>query len=245
MIRSRVLVVEDDESVREFYEYFFMEAHKNEFEWCLVKTGEQALASLSKNPIDIVILDWNLPRMSGPETLRYIRSNPITREIRVFMVTGRTNPKDAVVGLRAGADDYLRKPFDPDELLERLRCLMRRTKPASMNQHIYEVDGLYFDAKNGNLTIDGKLLKLVPIQLALLEIFLRRPHIHAPQALWDMGWGYRSKHWKHTLVAHVGILREGLGPGWGKRIETHYGKGYTLNLQTEVSATPKPPLSRP
>ena len=237
MARTSILVVEDNELVQNLYEHFFTVGHKDEFEWRLVQTGEQALASLAKNPVDIVILDWNLPGMCGPDILTHIRRNPTTREIRVFMVTGRTNSTDVVTGLRFGADDYLRKPFNPDELLERLRCLMRRAKPASTDRRSYELDGLYLDAKNGALTIDGKPLKLEPIQLALLEIFLRRSNmIHAPQALWDMVWGYRSKHWKHTLVAHMGILREGLGPRWGQRLETRYGKGYILTLEIQVSS---------
>ena len=235
MTKARVLVVEDNELVQDLYGLFFTAEHKDEFEWRLVQTGEQALASLATNPVDIVILDWNLPGMSGPEILTHIRRNPITREIRVFMVTGRTNSNDVVTGLRSGADDYLRKPFNPDELLERLRCLLRRTKPASTDRRIYEVDGLYLDAKNGTLTIDGKPLRLEPIHLGLLEIFLRRSNmIHAPQALWDRVWGYRSKHWKHTLITHMGILREGLGPRWSQRLETRYGKGYILNLQIQV-----------
>lgn len=235
MIRTRVLLVEDDESAQEFYDYFFKVAHKDEFEWRMVQTGEQALAAL-KIPVDIVILDWSLPGLSGLETLRRIRSNPTTREIRIFMVTGRTESKDAVTCLRAGADDYLRKPFDPDELFERLRCLQRRSEPTDTDKRIYEFDGLFLNAGDGILNIDGKPVRLEPIHRALLEIFVRRPNIiHTQQSLWDIVWAYRSKYWRRTLVTNVSILRSALPPRWSHRLETRYGMGYLLNLHRTIS----------
>lgn len=236
MTAPRVLVIEDEPSMQEFYTGFFTMIHPNGFVWHLVDSGEKALEYLDRNPVDIVLLDWNLPGITGLETLRRIRQKPSTREIRVFMITARTEPKHVISGLQAGADDYLRKPFDPDELLARLRCLIRRLEPAVPGRRIYEVDGLRLDTNTGFLAIDGKPVKLEPVQLALLEIFLRWPNmIHSPRSLWDMVWGHESKHWKHTLVAHMSILKKALGPRWNQRLVAHYGKGYLLNLRLPVS----------
>ncbi|MBI4375477.1 MAG: response regulator [Elusimicrobia bacterium] len=120
-----VLVVEDDESMQELYDAFF-KIHKDEFSYHHASTAEIALTVLSENRIDAVVLDCGLPGMSGLDLLKKIRSNKSLGDPAVFMVTAKDTLEDCVLGLNAGADDYLSKPFEEEELLARLRCLLRR-----------------------------------------------------------------------------------------------------------------------
>lgn len=233
---TRVLVIEDDVSTQEFYAHFFTVQHPEEFTWHLAESGEQALRFLSRNPIDIVILDWTLPGINGLATLQRLRSDPAMDEVMIFMVTGRASREECVSGLKAGADDYMAKPIYADELLARLGSLARR-KGRPAEQRVFELDGLRLATPAGELTLCGKQLRLPPKQLELLRIFLRRPDIiHAPRHLWDMVWGYNSKRWKHALVAHICALKKNLQP-WSRRLESHYGKGYLLNSRV---LTPQP-----
>lgn len=241
MIRTKVLVVEDDESVQEFYQHFFTDAHKDEFEWRMVQTGEKALASLAQNPVDIVILDWNLPAMSGLTTLKHIRSNPATRHLLVFMATARTNRRDYVMAMESGADDYLAKPLYEDMLLATLHSLTRRRELMREEHHVYEADDLRLDTRASKLTIAGKGVHLEPKELDLLKVLLRRPNmIHSSRALWDLLWCYPSKRWNRTLILAISGFRKKLGTQWSKRLVTHYGKGYSFDVSLPVPSRQSP-----
>ncbi len=149
MAKTRVLVVEDTEIVQERYRLLFEEAHKDEFLWVLAPTGQRALLVLEKHPstpIDIVVLDWNLPDMEGLAILKQIKSGPATRSIPVLMVTGHVLPQDAATGLETGADDYLKKDFGNDEFIARLRALLpavtnTRPKHALSSGEMHQVPG--------------------------------------------------------------------------------------------------------
>lgn len=123
--RSRILIVEDDELMGAFYKSLFRRLEP-EFTWYLAKNGEDALAYLGGHDVDAVILDWDLPGIKGLDVLKAIRSHPIKRAARVFVITGRNRVEDRLLALKQGADNYLSKPFEIQEMLMRLRELLKR-----------------------------------------------------------------------------------------------------------------------
>ena len=123
--RNRILIVEDDELMGAFYKSLFRR-HEPEFSWHLAKNGEDALAYLGGQDVDAVILDCDLPGIKGIDVLKAISSHPIKRAARIFVITGRNRVEDRLLALKQGADDYLSKPFEIQEMLMRLRELLGR-----------------------------------------------------------------------------------------------------------------------
>ncbi|MEW5883727.1 MAG: response regulator [Armatimonadota bacterium] len=123
--RHRLIIVEDDDLMRTFYTSLFRR-HKDEFACLFTRNAEEALGKLNEENFHAVLLDWDLPGLSGLDLLKAIRAHPRTKAIPVFIVSGRTRTEDQVRALSAGADDYLTKPFEVEILLARLRRLLRR-----------------------------------------------------------------------------------------------------------------------
>ena len=228
--RKQVLTVEDDPSVQEFYHSFLHIHHKDEFVLHQAGDGESALELLKRHPVDLMILDWKLPGMSGLDVLKKLRSNSATRSLLIFMVTAQTRVEDRVLALESGADDYLPKNFIADELLAHLHCLLRRRDELLDAKRSVDLEELKLDAAAGIVTVGDHRAHLFPKEIELLEIFLRRPNmVHTSAYLWDSLWGHRSSSWKETLHVHVSRLRRKLGPAWHDRIQTKRGEGYILN----------------
>lgn len=238
MVRHRVLVVEDDPAYQEVYAGFFR-AHAGEFLHILAETGGRAFKILEHHPsppVDAVLLDWTLPDMDGLKLLHLVRSLPPTRFVPVLMITAHQAEEDREIGFSAGADDYLIKPFSENELLSRLRAILRRRQWGLEEHAAFEVEDLRFDLASRRITVAGRPVDLTPTELGLLLIFLRRPNmIHSQEYLWEAVWGYDSSHWKETLKKHISNLRKKLGPKWGDRIETCEGQGYILGFSVLVS----------
>lgn len=123
--RNRILIVEDDELMGAFYKSLFRR-QEQEFAWHLAKSGEDALAYLNGQDVDAVILDWDLPGIKGLDVLKAIRAHPTKRATGVFVITGRNRAEDKLLALKQGADDYLSKPFEIQEMVSRLRNLLKR-----------------------------------------------------------------------------------------------------------------------
>ena len=234
MIRTRVLVVEDDVSTQEFYENFFCTLHKDEFIWHMVQSGEKSLAFLANNPIDIVVLDWNLPGMSGMEALKHIRANKATRFVLVFIVTAHTRPEEISSALEAGADDYLPKPFSDQVLLARLHSLKRRRALVFEEHKVYEIEDLRLDPAEGILHVDERQVELSGKERDLLIIFMRRSNmVHSASYLLETIWGYEPTD-HHALERHISSLRKKLSKKWGVRLQSKYGEGYYLATQASA-----------
>lgn len=122
---KRILVVEDDDLMEMFYKRLFQQ-YADEFSFRIERTAVAAIKRLSGGKIDLVILDWDLPRISGLDLLKALRANTATKSLRVMVVSGRVRNEDIARALEGGADDYLSKPFAVEVLLARVRSLMRR-----------------------------------------------------------------------------------------------------------------------
>ncbi|MEK7389653.1 MAG: response regulator transcription factor [Elusimicrobiota bacterium] len=230
MKRQRVLVVEDEASMRDVYRRFFDTMLREEFEADIVPDAEQALVALREAPIDLMVLDWNLPGISGVNLAKALRTDPKTQAMGILMVTGKTTLGEEIVALDSGADDHLAKPFDEKILQARLRSLSRRRDNSLSRDQSTRFPGLDLDWETGRLNIDGRPVHLTPKEAELLRIFLHRPHVlHSHMYLWQALWGYDSDQWDHILVTTVSQLRKKLGPKWSERLNTHVGKGYSFD----------------
>ena len=230
MAAPKVLVVEDDQETRAFYERFFEGAHRAEFRATIVPDGEQALAVLRTEPVDLAVLDWSLPGLSGASLAKAMRSDARTHGVGIIMVTGRSASGDVVQALESGADDHLAKPFDEGVLLARLRSLSRRSRLTFAQNQVRRYAGLELDLDALRLRLDRRTVSLTPRQMDLLKIFLQRPSIaHSREYLWDALWGYESDQWHHVLDSTISSLRRKLGPRWGSRLKTIRGQGYRFD----------------
>lgn len=229
LARQRTLVVEDDPGMREFYARFFAGLSAEGFDAVIVEDTPRALAVLRGEVVDLAVLDWNLPGISGERLLRAMREHPKTRSIGVLMVTGRTSPADEIQALDCGADDYLTKPFEEAALLARLRSLRRRRERSPHRTLPSRIAGLDFDHAAGVVRFGAKSVLLTPREAGLLWIFLNRPNVrHSPEQLWENLWGYESARREQLIDASVASLKKKLGEEWGRRIRRLGGEGYVF-----------------
>ena len=228
--RRRVLVVEDDAELLSSYRRFFGELHTGEFAARYAPDAEQALVVLRHDPIDVLVLDWSLPGISGASLVKALRAHAKTRALSILMVTAKSGAGETIFALESGADDLLAKPFDWNVLLARLRSLSRRSE-LTLERHLTKnFPGLELDLDADRLTLDGCAVRLTPKEMGLLKIFLSRPEIlHSQSYLWETVWGYESDGWERTLTVTLSSLRGKLGSRWGARLKSHPARGYSFD----------------
>ncbi len=225
MARVKVLVVEDDPAVRDSLE------RSLRFEGYDVVTaadGVAALAAVAHHAPDAVLLDLGLPRLGGVEVCRRLRSAGDTTP--VLMLTARDATSDRVAGLDVGADDYLPKPFALEELLARLRALLRRTAATRAGGTVLVAGDLRLDTATREVTRGGRPVVLTKTEHELLELFLRHPRqvLHRERILREV-WGFDFDPGSNTLEVYVGYLRRKTEDGGLPRVlHTVRGVGYVL-----------------
>jgi DNA-binding response OmpR family regulator len=192
----------------------------------LAYDGEEGLEYVFGGEYDLIILDVMLPRVDGLEVCRRIRAKRIHTPI--LMLTARTSVEDRVVGLDAGADDYLTKPFAFAELLARIRALSRRETPTSVGNRLV-VGELSLDLKTREVRHGDKRIELTPKEFALLEYFMRHPNqVLSGQQIADHVWSYDFDGLTNRVAVYVSYLRKKLQDGGRAPIQTVHGVGYRL-----------------
>jgi len=189
--------------------------------------SEQALALIRETLPDLVLLDWMLPGQSGLAIARHLRGNARTRTIPIIMLTAKSAEQDKVMGLEAGADDYITKPFSPRELLARIKAVLRRRAP-QMTDDVVEVRGLRLDPAAHRVSGSGLALELGPTEFRLLHFFMTHAErVHTRAQLLDQVWGDHVFVEERTVDVHIRRLRKALeGSGHDALIETVRGTGY-------------------
>jgi two-component system, OmpR family, phosphate regulon response regulator PhoB len=219
-----ILVVEDEAPVRDVLR-FCLERAGYRVEGSA--TGRNAVRELDNYVPDLVVLDVGLPDMSGLELLHGWRTQDRTRGMPVIIVTGRSDERDRVNGLRAGADDYVTKPFSRDELLARIESVFRRAAPAA-NKEVIEIHGLRLDSASVRVTANERPVRLGPLEFRLLRHFMTQPNrVHTRDEIIDRVW--RSKEYVDPRAVDVQIrrLRRLLEDvGFAECIQTVRGIGY-------------------
>ncbi|MFG6449585.1 phosphate regulon transcriptional regulator PhoB [Roseateles sp. BYS180W] len=228
---SRVLVVEDEAAIAELIALNLRHAG---YEVVRAVNAEQAQAAVDQMLPDLVLLDWMLPGQSGVALARQWRNQTRTRELPLIMLTARAEEADKIAGLDAGADDYLTKPFSANELLARIRAVLRRKAPEALDTAV-EVGGLVLDPGTRRVSREGVELKLGPTEFRLLHFFMTHPErVHSRAQLLDRVWGDHVFIEERTVDVHVKRLREALGKVACQRmIETVRGAGYRLTQSAD------------
>jgi two-component system response regulator MprA len=225
MIAVKVLVVEDDPSVRESLRRSLA---FNGYQVALATDGVDGLAALDRERPDVVVLDVMMPRMDGLETCRRMRAAGI--DLPVLMLTARDEVSDRVAGLDAGADDYLPKPFALEELLARLRALLRRAPDAGSADESLRFADLALDRATREVTRGERAIHLTRTEFALLEMLLLHPRrVLTREQLLEEVWGYDFPTTANSLEVYVGYLRRKTEEGGEPRlVHTVRGVGYVL-----------------
>ncbi|MFC3999856.1 response regulator transcription factor [Nocardiopsis sediminis] len=228
---SRVLIADDDRAIRESLERAL------QLEGYSVRTvsdGVQAIAAVHADPVDLLVLDVMMPGVDGLGVCRVLRAEGDRTPI--MMLTARVETPDRVAGLDAGADDYLPKPFELDELLARLRALLRRAAPVSPDEGpepLLQVDDLRLDPAARRVWRGEREVELSKTEFDLLELLVRNAGIVLDHAtIYDRIWGYDFGPESKNLAVYISYLRRKLEPaGAPQLIQTVRGVGYTVRPQ--------------
>ncbi len=225
-VRPTVLVVEDEPAQREVL-FYNLEAEG--FRVTTAEDGEAALLAVEEETPDIIVLDWMLPKVSGIEICRRLKTRADTKSLPIIMLSARSEEVDRVRGLETGADDYVVKPYSVVELMARVRTQLRRTRPATVGQ-VLEFSGILLDPESHKVHRDGKLLKLGPTEFRLLSTFMEKPgRVWSREQLLDRVWGRDIYVDTRTVDVHIGRLRKALmAEGGDDPLRTVRGAGYAL-----------------
>ncbi len=228
MRQPRVLIVEDEAAIAEL---IAVHLRHNGFEPVWVADGEAALAEVDAVLPALILLDWMLPGTSGVALAKHWRSQARSRAVPILMLTARGDETDKVQGLDAGADDYITKPFSPQELLARMRAVLRRRAPENSSDSV-TLGALRLDAAAHRVYYQAQELKLGPTEFRLLHYLMVHPErVHSRAHLLDKVWGDHVAIEERTVDVHIKRLRAALGePGlW---LETVRGRGYCMRRPT-------------
>lgn len=225
----RVLIVEDESPIAEL---IAVNLRHHGFQPIWAEDGDSAQRELETLVPDVILLDWMLPGQSGLSLARKWRADSRTKAIPILMLTARGDEPDRIAGLDAGADDYITKPFSTQELMARIRAVLRRRAPEELNERV-EIGGLVLDAATYRVTFQGQPLKAGPTEFKLLHFLMKHPErVHSRSQLLDRVWGDHVFIEERTVDVHVKRLREALGAA-GSMIETVRGAGYRFTAQPE------------
>lgn len=221
---TRVLVVEDEHDIAALIKHTL--ERSGEIQASIVGSGDQALRSIAERPPDLIILDLNLPVVSGTEVCRILRARPETAHLPVIMLTARTAESDRVTGLDLGADDYVTKPFSLRELSARVRAVLRRRQSFAAKGAIYRGERLFADFDAVAVSVDGEAIRLTRREFELLRFLVENKNrVLSRDRLLERVWGYDRFIETRSVDVHVGRLRAKLGTV-GAQIETVVGLGY-------------------
>ena len=240
----RVLIVEDEPAIAELIQ---VNLKHGGFSPVVAYDSVEAQRELDAVLPDVILLDWMLPGQSGLSLARHWRKQPRTKSIPILMLTARGDEPDKVAGLDAGADDYITKPFSTQELLARIRAVLRRRAPEAVgDSDSVTVGALMLDAATHRISYQGQELKLGPTEFKLLHYLMNHAErVHSRSTLLDKVWGDHVFIEERTVDVHVKRLREALGQA-GAMVETVRGAGYRLTgiaAKTPAAAAAVPPES--
>jgi DNA-binding response OmpR family regulator len=226
LMATRILIVEDDPDIAQLVARYLGKAG---FVSDRADTGPDALRAIAVQPPDLIVLDLMLPQVDGLEVCRMVRSDAATAAIPVIMLTARAEESDRIVGLEIGADDYLTKPFSPNELVARVRALLRRVQRTNEpTGNALQYGPIRLDTEQHTVTSAGRAVTLTAKEFLLLEYLLRhRGRVLSRDVLLTDVWGYRYTGGTRTVDVHVRRLREKL-PILSRALVTVKQFGYKL-----------------
>ena len=218
----KILIIEDENDVADL---LTLNLRKAGFRTSTAADGASGLQKARDDRPDFLILDLMLPKMSGLEVCRILKSDTATSHIPILMLTAKAEEVDRIVGLEFGADDYVTKPFSPREIVLRIRAIFRRGEKPEERFHAGPIS---IDPARHEVRVNGKQVRLTSLEFKLLQTLMqRRGRVQDRDKLLNEVWGYESVIDTRTVDTHVRRLREKLGKA-GDAIETVRGFGYRL-----------------
>jgi DNA-binding response OmpR family regulator len=203
-----ILVAEDDRDIAELIAHYLRKAG---WEPYVASAGDEALGYARRQPVDVVILDVMLPGMSGLDVCRALRADAATAALPIIMLTARAEEADRVIGLEIGADDYIAKPFSPNELVARVRAVARRSRRQEPQASTLQVGPIVMDLSRHTVSSEGRDVRLTAKEFMLLQYLLEhRGRVLSRDLLLGDVWGYRYTGGTRTVDVHVRRLREKL-----------------------------------
>ena len=228
MEKTRVLIVDDDPNINQLIKLYL---EKEGYETETAERGDDALNLFKKNPPQIVLLDLMLPGMDGWQVCREIRK---ISTIPIIMLTAKDETFDKVLGLELGADDYMTKPFDPKELIARIKAVMRRTQTAVAPERELAFPNLVINMSTYLVTYNGKDIEMPPKEIELLYFLAAHPNkVFTRDQLLEQVWGFDYFGDSRTVDVQIKRIREKL-PGseeYGWQIKTVWSVGYKFEVK--------------
>ena len=237
MDKQRILIVDDDENIAELISLYLI---KECFATQIAYTGTDAIKLANSFNPDLILLDIMLPDIDGYEVCTQIRK---TLQVPIIMLSAKGEVFDKVLGLKIGADDYIVKPFDSNELVARVKAVLRRsaisTVPVASISEVtdhqgeyVEYDGLLINMTNYSVTLDGNNVEMPPKELELLYYLAKRPNqVFTRDQLLERLWDYEYAGDSRTVDVHIKRLREKLNENHNWAISTVWGKGYKFEVR--------------
>ena len=224
---AKILIVEDETAIREMIAFTLQQDGYAVLEAADSREGAERMADKP----DLILLDWMLPGLSGVEFARRLRRDEESRNVPIIMLTARGEEENKLKGFEAGVDDYVTKPFSTQELLARIRAVLRRARPPA--PEVVKIDGLELDKAGHRLRVHGKPLDLGPTEFRLLNFFMTHPErVYSRDQLLDQVWGENVYIEDRTVDVHIRRLRKALAPyGFDRHVQTVRGAGYRFSRQ--------------
>ena len=235
MSKERILIVDDEKEIRDLIDIYL----KGEgYETLKAENGEEALEILEENEVDLIILDIMMPKVNGIEACLKIRE---AREMPIIMLSAKSEDMDKILGLNTGADDYLTKPFNPLELVARVKSQLRRYKrfnhitskaDTKIQENILEIDELTVNLETHEVFKDGEEIKLTPTEFDILVLLgENRGKVFSIENIYNSVWKQDFMQSDNTVMVHIRKVREKIeeDPRKPKYIKTVWGVGYKID----------------
>lgn len=224
---AKIIVVEDEAPLVELLKY---NLQSEGYDVVHAADGEEAELLLAEQSYDLAILDWMIPKISGIELCRRLRNRTETQNLPIILLTARGEEADRVRGLTTGADDYVTKPFSVQELMARIKALLRRAAPERMSDILVSGE-IVMDRGAHKVTRGAREVRLGPTEYRMLEVFMESPRrVLSRNQLLDRVWGQSSEVDERTVDVHIGRLRKSLIRGnESDPIRTVRGTGYVFD----------------
>jgi len=223
MAKAKILIVEDDRSLADVLAYNIRQAG---YEVFLAYDGQDGInQALLKLP-DLIVLDVMLPVLDGHEVCKRLRNDPATRDVRIVMLTSKSDEVDELIGFTLGADDYVTKPFSVKVLLERIKAVQRRATSEPSAEDVVVERGIMLDRRRHRATVNGQPITLTRSEFKLLDTLVRQPgRVFHRAELIDSALGEDTMVLERTIDVHIRALRRKMGDA-ATLIETVRGVGY-------------------
>jgi two-component system response regulator VanR len=230
MDKETILIVDDEKEIRDLIHIYL----KNEgYNTLKAENGFEALEILKNNQVHLIILDVMMPKMDGIQACMKVREE---NNVPIIMLSAKSQDMDKILGLTTGADDYLTKPFNPLELVARVKSQLRRfiklnTTTALTSEGVIDIDDLTIDINTHQIKIDGREIKLTPREFDILELLGRnRGMVFSIERIYELVWKESFIQSDNTVMVHIRKIREKLeeNPRKPKYIKTVWGVGYKI-----------------